>query len=175
MTNITFSVDEDLHKKMKGHPEIKWNDEHYMAFREHVLEYLKRLDIVKKAASLTSDEKELMDTHPEKGARLLSLVGGILSEAIPIVLAHHQYYFDADSISSEKKKNIPLGAKIIAVADSYDAMITDRPYRSGIEPWKAFEEIEKGSGNRYLPEIVKALKEILLSNARYGKEEKGIS
>lgn len=133
------------------------------------------LDIVRKAASLTSDEKELMDTHPEKGARLLSLVGGILSEAIPIVLAHHQYYFEADSISSEKTKNIPLGAKIIAVADSYDAMITDRPYRSGIEPWRAFEEIEKESGKRYLPEIVKALKEILLSDARYGKEEKGIS
>ena len=133
------------------------------------------LDIVKKAADLTSDEKELMDTHPEKGARLLSLVGGILSEAIPIVLSHHEHYFDADSISSDTKKNIPLGAKIIAVADSYDAMITDRPYRSGVEPWKAYEEIEKGSGKRYLPEIVKALKEILLSNASYGKDEKGIS
>lgn len=130
------------------------------------------MDIVRKAASLNSVEKELMSAHTEKGARIISLVGGVLKEAVPIVLAHHKYYFGAKDFSSEEREKIPLGAAIIAVADAYDAMITDRPYRSGMPPWKAYEEIEKAAGRQFDPRVVKAFKEVLMTSEKYSKEEK---
>ena len=129
------------------------------------------MDIVQKAASLTSSERELMSAHSEKGARIISLVGGVLEEAVPIVLAHHKYYFEAKTHSTDSQDKIPLGAAIIAVCDSYDAMITDRPYRAGMPPWKAFEEIEKNSGKQFHPEAVKAFKEVLMTSEKYRFEK----
>ena len=125
------------------------------------------MDIVQKAASLTASERELMSAHSEKGARIISLVGGVLEEAVPIVLAHHKYYFESKTHSTDNQDKIPLGASIIAVSDAYDAMITDRPYRAGMPPWKAFEEIEKNSGKLFDPEVVKAFKETLMSQKKY--------
>jgi len=125
------------------------------------------MDILQKAASLTASEREVMASHSEKGARIISLVGGVLEEAVPIVLAHHKFYFETEAHSSEEKEEIPIGASIIAVADAYDAMITDRPYRAGRPPWKAFEEIEANSGKLFHPDVVKALKEVLLSKKQY--------
>ena len=129
------------------------------------------MDIVQKAASLTASERELMSAHSEKGARIISLVGGVLEEAVPIVLAHHKYYFEAKTHSSENRDKIPLGAAIIAVCDAYDAMITDRPYRAGMPPWKAFEEIEKNSGKQLHPQVVKAFKEVLMTSEKYRFEK----
>jgi putative nucleotidyltransferase with HDIG domain len=129
------------------------------------------MDIVRKAASLTATERELMSKHTEKGARIISLVGGVLEEAVPIVLAHHKFYFEKKDSSIEEKDEIPLGAAIIGVADSYDSMITDRPYRAGMMPWKAFEEIEKAAGRQFHPRVVKAFKEVLMTNEKYTKEK----
>jgi putative nucleotidyltransferase with HDIG domain len=129
------------------------------------------MDIVQKAASLTTSERELMSAHSEKGARIISLVGGVLEEAVPIVLAHHKYYFESKKHTPENQDKIPLGASIIAVADAYDAMITDRPYRAGMPPWKAFEEIEKNSGKQFHPEVVKAFKEVLMTSEKYRFEK----
>jgi len=129
------------------------------------------LDIVRKAASLTSSERELMSSHTEKGARIISLVGGVLEEAVPIVLAHHKFFFEDKDFSSEEQKKIPLGSSIIAVADAYDAMITDRSYRKGRLPWEAYKEIEKGAGKQFHPEVVKAFKEVLLTKEKYRLEK----
>ena len=129
------------------------------------------MDIVRKAASLTASEKELMSKHTEKGARIISLVGGVLEEAVPIVMAHHKYYFEKKDASIEEKEGIPLGAAVIGVADAYDSMISDRPYRAGMPPWKAYEEIEKASGRQFHPRVVKAFKEVLMTNEKYTKEE----
>jgi putative nucleotidyltransferase with HDIG domain len=128
------------------------------------------MDILNKAAALTTKEKEVMASHSQKGAQLLSIVGGVLKDAVPIVLAHHQYYFDPDKLSSNGEDQIPLGAAVIAVADAYDAMITDRPYRSGKPPWKAYEEIEKESGRQFHPEVVKAFRNVLSTNEKYRLE-----
>jgi putative nucleotidyltransferase with HDIG domain len=129
------------------------------------------LDVLHKAAALTDEEKKLMDSHTEKGARIISLVGGVLKEAVPIVSAHHKYFFDAKEPPSEGEehdgKGVPLGAAIIAVADSFDAMITDRPYRAGMQPWQAFEELEKGAGKQFHPGVVKAFKKVLISKQQY--------
>jgi putative nucleotidyltransferase with HDIG domain len=121
-------------------------------------------DLIGKAASLSPDEKTVMDTHTERGAQILSSVGGVLSDAIPLVRAHHQY-FDHDGQQGSVSDEVPLGARILAVADSYDAMTTDRPYRSGMPPWKAMEELERCTGTQFDPDVVRSFKSILFQNA----------
>jgi hypothetical protein len=101
-------------------------------------------------------------------------VGGVLKEAVPIVSAHHKYFFEAEKRHSKKEeehggKEVPLGAAIIAVADAFDAMVTDRPYRAGMQPWQAFEEVEKGTGKQFHPGAVKAFKKVLATKHKYRK------
>jgi putative nucleotidyltransferase with HDIG domain len=117
------------------------------------------MDILKKASRLNEEEKKEMDAHTEKGAKILKSMGNVLKEAVPMVLAHHKQYKDLagdSSISHDAK----IGSYIIAVADTYDAIITDRPYRAGKSPSKALEEIERESGGQFHPEVVKAFKKI---------------
>ena len=121
------------------------------------------MDLIKKAASLTKDERQLMGTHSERGANILNKVGNVLGEAVPIVLAHHEYFNKKEDDTLRKKMDIPLGARIIAVADTYDAIVTDRPYRKGKLPWQALEEIERSSGTQFDPEVVEAFKHVVNS------------
>ena len=119
------------------------------------------MDLVRKASKLTREEKMEVNSHAEKGARILRGVGNVLGDAVPIVMYHHKYYKDMEqdedkSISSETK----LGASIVAVADTYDAITTDRPYRAGKSPAKAFEEINSESGKQFHPAVVKAFKKV---------------
>ena len=116
--------------------------------------------LIGKAASLSSEEVYIMASHPERGAQILSSVSSVLSEAIPLVLAHHQY-FDHDEHKGSPLGEVPLGARILAVADSYDAMTTDRPYRLGMPPWKAMEELERCTGTQFDPEVVACFKRTL--------------
>ena len=119
------------------------------------------MDLIQKASKLTQEEKMEVDNHAEKGAGILRSVGNVLGDAVPIVMYHHKHYKDMEqskdkSISSEAK----IGACIISVADTYDAITTDRPYRAGKTPAKAFEEIDKESGKQFHPEVVKAFRRV---------------
>jgi len=118
-------------------------------------------DVLGKAAALTSEEKALMDSHSLKGAYILSSVGGVLKEVVPIVVAHHKYFIDTIEGSEKDTKKVPLGARIVAVVDAFDAMVTDRPYRKGMPPWKALEEIVAKSGKQFDPEVVGAFKRVV--------------
>jgi putative nucleotidyltransferase with HDIG domain len=118
-------------------------------------------DVLGKAAALTSEEKALMDSHVAKGAYLLSSVGSVLKEVVPIVVAHHKYFMDTLEGSEKDAQKIPLGARIVAVADAFDAMVTDRPYRKGMQPWNAVEEIIAKSGKQFDPEVVSAFKRVI--------------
>ena len=95
----------------------------------------------------------------------------MLRSAVPIVLAHHQYFFDPNKHETGEDGQVPLGAAIIAVADAYDAMITDRPYRKGRQPWEAYEEIERESGRQFHPDVVKAFKRVLQTKEEYRSEK----
>jgi hypothetical protein len=117
-------------------------------------------DIIHKAAALTQKERKLLDAHSEEGARIIGTVGTVLKEAIPIVLAHHQYYRDVDAGTGVAGMQIPTGARIIAVADAFDAMVTDRPYRRGKPAWQALEEIERCAGTQFDPDVVAAFKSV---------------
>ena len=118
-------------------------------------------DVLGKAAALTSEEKELMDTHTVKGGYILSSVGGVLKEVVPIVVAHHKYFMDTIDGMEKDTQKIPLGARIVAVADAFDAMVTDRPYRKGMQPWDALEELVAKSGKQFDPEVVSAFKRVI--------------
>ncbi len=114
------------------------------------------LHLINKSVDLTEDEKIIIDEHTEKSAQLIELAGGVLKHAVPLVAAHHDFYID-----NEHGKNIPLGARILSVADAYDAIVSDRPYRTGKEPWQALEEIDKGAVTQFDPIIVDILKDII--------------
>jgi putative nucleotidyltransferase with HDIG domain len=113
------------------------------------------MDLIRKASTLSEGEKRRIDAHSEKGGRILKSVGNVLKEAVPMVLSHHKWYKDMDSDKSLSDEAI-IGSCIIALADTYDAITTDRPYRAGKPPSKALEEIEKESGNQFHPDVVKA-------------------
>jgi len=118
-------------------------------------------EILRKAAELSTEEKELMDLHTVKGAYILTAVGGVLKEVVPIVVAHHKHFIDALGGNNGETLKIPLGARVIAVADAFDAMTTDRPYRKGMPPWEAFEEIVTKTGKQFDPEVVGAFKQVV--------------
>jgi len=113
-------------------------------------------EIIRKAASLSQDEKALMDMHAQRGAKILSSVGNVLKGAIPIVMASHNYFSEI-----ARPDELPLGARIIAAADAFDAMTSDRPYRKGMPPWKAFEELQQGAGKQFDPDVVEAFGRVL--------------
>ena len=122
-------------------------------------------DLIKKAATLTDEEKKEVDAHPQKGVELLSMVGGVLKEAMPIVEAHHTYFVEVNSSEKGGGKQVPLGARILAVADSFDAMVTDRPYRKGKPHWKAMEELDRFAGTQFDPRVVEAFKKVYAEKA----------
>jgi putative nucleotidyltransferase with HDIG domain len=112
-------------------------------------------EILYKAARLDADETQEMKSHVEKGVKLLNPVGGSLRRVLPIILAHHDK-FDGSGYHASKGENIPMEARIIAVADAYDAMISDRPYRKGMTPIEGRDAILKGAGSDFDPSVAKA-------------------
>ncbi len=122
-------------------------------------------DLIKKAASLSDKEKKEVDTHTQRGIEILSMVGPVLKEAMPIVEAHHEYFVNSHPEDAVTDKQVPLGARILAVADAFDAMVTDRPYRQGKPHWQAMEELERYSGIQFDPQVVEAFKRIYAEKA----------
>jgi len=118
-------------------------------------------EVLRKAADLSMEERALIDTHAAKGANILSSVGAVLNEVVPIVLAHHKYFMSEFEAGTKEQTQIPLGARIVAVVDSFDAMVTDRPYRKGMPPWKALEELTAKAGTQFDPQVVEAFKKVI--------------
>jgi len=116
--------------------------------------------ILHKAARLTEDEYSEMQRHVQVGVDILGTVGGSLRRVIPIVLAHHDK-FDGSGYHPTEGENIPLEARILTVADVYDSLTSDRPYRKGMAAFDAKEIIVKGSGTEFDPKVVDAFREAL--------------
>lgn len=112
-------------------------------------------EILYKAAKLTDSEYEEVASHVDKGANILLPVGGTLNRIIPIVLAHHDK-FDGSGPHQIAGEDIPLEARIIAVADTYDAVTSDRPYRKAMTPFEARDIVADQSGKNFDPAVVGA-------------------
>ncbi len=111
--------------------------------------------ILLKPAKLTEEEWEFMRRHPALGYRILAQVP-YLRPAAKIVLAHHERW-DGDGYPRKLKgEDIPLGARIFALCDTYDAIISDRPYRKGQSPEAALAEILRCAGTQFDPKVVEA-------------------
>jgi putative nucleotidyltransferase with HDIG domain len=118
-------------------------------------------EVIQKAAALTPREKDLIDSHSERGGAILAKVGEVLRGVVPIVVAHHHYFERSADSPAETLKEIPLGARIVAVADAFDAITTDRPYRKGKPPWEALQEIVAQTGHQFDPEVVEAFRRVI--------------
>jgi putative nucleotidyltransferase with HDIG domain len=116
--------------------------------------------ILNKGSELSLEEFEEMKKHPEIGAKI---VGNIkeLSPIVPAILYHHERVDGSGYPSGLKGEEIPIEARIIAVADAYDAMTTDRPYKKAIAYSVAIKEIERYKGIYFCPKVIKALKKSL--------------
>jgi putative nucleotidyltransferase with HDIG domain len=111
--------------------------------------------ILRKPGPLTSEEFEIMKTHTTKGAEILRPMPD-MRLALPIVRSHHERWDGQgypDGLSGEA---IPRLARIAAVADAFDAIIFDSPYRQGQTADQAFAEIERHQGTQFDPEAVRA-------------------
>jgi putative nucleotidyltransferase with HDIG domain len=115
-------------------------------------------ELLYKAARLTEEEYKNMQEHVSKGVSILEPVGGSLRRVIPIVLSHHDK-FDGSGYNPARGDEIPLEARIISVADVYDSLTSDRPYRKAMSPFDAKEIIVKGSGTDFDPAVVNAFVE----------------
>jgi putative nucleotidyltransferase with HDIG domain len=112
-------------------------------------------DILYKAAQLNATETQEMREHVVRGVSMLEPVGGSLKRVLPIILAHHDR-FDGSGYSDRSGDEIPLEARILAVADAYDAITSDRPYRKGSTPYEAREILVRGAGHEFDPDVVTA-------------------
>lgn len=115
-------------------------------------------ELLHKAASLTPEEMVEMRKHVQKGVALLEPVGGSLRRVLPIILAHHDK-FDGSGYGPAKGNEIPIEARVLAVADAYDTLTSDRPYRRAVTPFEATEMIRSGSGASFDPTVVDAFVE----------------
>ncbi len=112
-------------------------------------------ELLYKAAKLSENEYKEIQRHVDNSAEILEPLRGPLGRIIPIILAHHDR-FDGNGYRPNKGGSIPLGARILAVADVHDALTSDRPYRKAMAPTEAKEVIVKGSGKDLDPVVVKA-------------------
>jgi putative nucleotidyltransferase with HDIG domain len=119
-----------------------------------------RDSILGKESSLTSQEFDKIKEHPIMGAKIIEPVD-FLKNSYEAIYHHHEKYNGEGYPDGIKSEDIPILARIIAVADAYDAMSSDRPYRKKLSKDKILKELKDQSGKQFDPEIVKTLISVL--------------
>jgi HD-GYP domain-containing protein (c-di-GMP phosphodiesterase class II) len=114
--------------------------------------------ILKKPAALTDEEYEIMKGHPQKGYKIMSQIPA-MKEFLPGMYMHHEMVNGMGYPQGLKGDEIPLMGKIVAVADTFDAMTTDRPYQKAMKFEDALARIESFVGTRYDAAVVAAFSE----------------
>lgn len=112
-------------------------------------------NVLKKTAGLNDEEWKIMKQHPTIGAEKVLRPNPMLHDLIPIVKYHHEQWNGKGYPEGLKGEEIPLAARIVAVADTYHALISDRPYRKGMSVEKACEILKMGAGIQWDADLVR--------------------
>jgi HD-GYP domain-containing protein (c-di-GMP phosphodiesterase class II) len=116
--------------------------------------------ILCKAGALTPDEWDVMRSHPLLGAQIVEPIA-FLRDAVDLIRHHHERFDGKGYPDGLAGEDIPVEARIFSVADSFDAMTSDRPYRDSIGIERALDEIRAGSGSQWDPEVVTVFLEMM--------------
>ncbi len=116
--------------------------------------------ILTKTTKLTPEEFDVIKKHPVKGAQILRPLQ-VLRPAIPIIMYHHEKYNGTGYPSRLKGKKIPLCARIMSVADAFEAMVYGRPYRQRMDIASAIKELKKQGGIQFDPKVVEAFLKVI--------------
>ncbi len=116
--------------------------------------------ILLKPGKLTKEEYDVIKTHPEKGVELLAHARGLDKEILNIVRHHHERWDGRGYPDGLAGQDIPEWARIVALADAYEAMTAGRPYRPPKKPAEALKEVEENSGTQFDPKLVRLFKEL---------------
>jgi putative nucleotidyltransferase with HDIG domain len=128
------------------------------------------VEILRKAASLSTDEQDAVRQHTVRGAAIVRPVGGILGDIADAIEDHHENY-DGTGYKGLKGEEIPIVARVIAVADVFDALLSDRPYRKSIGIFNALENVVAAANTRFDPRVVEALQSIVSHKGEEAIEE----
>ena len=123
-------------------------------------------EILRKPGRLTPEETEQLRMHPYYGSRVCKQAG-FLSGLIPIIYHHHERFDGNGYPEGLRGDGIPLGARIVAAADAYDAMTTERPYRAALSEEEAAEALRREAGRQLDPDVVDAFLEALEERRRH--------
>jgi diguanylate cyclase (GGDEF)-like protein/putative nucleotidyltransferase with HDIG domain len=126
--------------------------------------------VLLKPATLTDEEWELMQRHADEGARIIDRLG-FLNDAVPAIRHHHEHWDGSGYPDRLAGEDIPLGARIIHVADALDSMLTTRIYRAARPAEDALEEVRGATGKQFCPRTVAALERILANEGLDGVGE----
>ncbi|MBI1909303.1 MAG: diguanylate cyclase [Deltaproteobacteria bacterium] len=116
--------------------------------------------ILVKKEKLSSQEYQLLQKHPTLGAQILQQIRFVETE-VPMVLHHHERYDGYGYPSRLKGSEIPTGARILAIAEAWDSMTNDQPYRSCLTVEQALEEIRRGAGTQFDPDFTHVFVEMV--------------
>ena len=116
--------------------------------------------VIRKPGALTAEERSVVNLHPEIGHRMLQGVRG-LEHALPGVLWHHERWDGAGYPHRLSGESIPQVARIMSIADSFDAMRSERPYRRALSDQEAMQEIREGAGRQFDPRLAKTFLQLL--------------
>jgi diguanylate cyclase (GGDEF)-like protein len=119
--------------------------------------------VLRKVGPLDSWERDQIEEHPDLGQRILSAT--IFKEILPWVLSHHECWDGSGYPHGLADEEIPLEARMLAVCDSFDAMVSDRPYRKGIPVEEAVQQIREHSGTQFDPYLADVFVELVHSDA----------
>ncbi|MEK6564784.1 MAG: HD domain-containing phosphohydrolase [Candidatus Omnitrophota bacterium] len=149
-SRLVCAIGREMHLDEKGIQSLKFASLLHDAGKVDI-----PIEILTKSSQLTEKELSIIRGHPVRGVKILRHLEAI-RPAIPIILHHHEKFNGTGYPSRLKKGQIPLGARIMAVADAFEAIVYGRPYRERVGISDALKEIKHKSGTQFDPNVVDA-------------------